>query len=269
MEYPQFVRLVEVIKSLRDPEHGCPWDLEQTHKSLLTFLLEECYEFIHAAEEGDDRLMEEELGDILLQVLLHGQIAEERNSFTLESVSKVLADKMIRRHPHVFDRDNSNASNSKEVMDQWEEIKDKEKKSDTKDSSIMDRSYLSFPSLYSSYKIGLKSNKVNFDWDDAYQVCYKVEEEWQELKEELVPGKPKNMDRVVEELGDFLFSIAQLARHLGVNPEESLRNANKKFMDRFQKMEAIIKESGKEMSEMSQEEMDVYWDEVKRNTNAT
>lgn len=260
MSYPNFEKMVEVISKLRDPDGGCPWDLKQTHKSLLKFLTEESYEFIHATESEDYGAMEEEIGDVLLQVVLHCVIAKETNKFDIESVSKVLADKMIRRHPHVFE-DPSLAKDDAEVKENWEKIKNLEAQG--KNKRYFDESYLHFPALFSANKIGKKTNKINFDWENPNQVMYKVEEEWQELKEELAASK-LSKERIKEELGDFLFSAAQLARHLEIDPEDALREANKKFINRFNSMEELIHEDAKKVSDMNQMEMDVYWNKAKK-----
>lgn len=260
MSYPNFEKMVEVISKLRDPDGGCPWDLKQTHKSLLKFLTEESYEFIHATEIEDYNAMEEELGDVLLQVVLHCVIAKQNGKFDIESVSKVLADKMVRRHPHVFQNPEL-AKNDEEVKANWEKIKKEE--ASGKDKKYFDESYLHFPALFSANKIGQKTKKINFDWENHGQVMYKVEEEWQELKEELAASK-LNKDRIREELGDFLFSAAQLARHLEIDPENALREANKKFINRFNSMEELIIDDSKQVRDMNQMEMDVYWNKAKK-----
>jgi len=255
----EFKKLIEVVKKLRDPKDGCPWDLQQTHSSLLKYLIEESYEFSHSVEEKDNNKMEEELGDILLQVLLHSQIANENKVFNLESVSKRLKEKLIRRHPHVFGGEK--VQNAKEVSENWENIKNKEQK---ESASLIGDDILKCPSLFSAYKIGQKTNKVNFDWDDHNQVMYKVEEEWQELKEELVHDPSANKKRISEEIGDFLFSTAQLARHLDIEPETCLRLANQKFIKRFRKMEELILKENKKIEMMNQQEMDIYWNRIKK-----
>lgn len=269
MEMPEFYKLTQVVKKLRDPEQGCPWDLKQTHASLLKYLVEESYEFIAAVENNDIPEMEDEIGDVLLQVLLHCQFASEKKNFDIESVSKNLADKMIRRHPHVFE-EAVQGIDAEQVVSNWEEIKLKEKADAPK--SLIDDSYLKFPALFAANKIGKKTNKINFDWDDAAQVSYKVEEEWQELKEEIVSHNATSSqiskERMFEEMGDFLFSAAQLARHLDIDPEEACRQANKKFLKRFQKMEILIKDDGKDINQMNQKEMDHFWDQVKINEKA-
>ncbi len=260
MSHPELIRCIEVIRRLRHPTEGCPWDLEQTHTTLLKYLLEESYEFIEATEKGDPKLMEEELGDVLLQILLHSTIAEEKNHFSLETVAKTLADKIIRRHPHVFEKRPAGID-ADGVVEKWKEIKIKEK---GESLYVMNSKLLHYPSLESSLKIGEKSTTVNFDWTDYKQVMFKVEEEWQEVKEELPPGGLMNRDRVKEELGDLLFSVAQLARHLDMNPEECLRDANKKFISRFQKVEDRVRATGKKLQDTSQEDLEKLWNEVKK-----
>lgn len=265
MELPEFARLTQVVKKLRDPEGGCPWDLKQTHQSLLKYLVEESYEFIAAAEKDDPKEMEDEIGDVLLQVMLHCQFASEKGNFDIESVSKNLADKMIRRHPHVFETKDSNID-AEDVVSNWEKIKADEKGGEAE--TLIDGSYVNFPALFAANKIGKKTNKIKFDWDDAAQVAYKVEEEWQELKEEIAVRGPAdasavNKEKMFEEMGDFLFSAAQLARHLDIDPEDACRQANKKFLNRFHKMEKLIKADNKDIAEMNQKQMDYYWDQVK------
>jgi MazG family protein len=259
--HPNFEKLVAVIEKLRDPDKGCPWDKEQTHKSLLPYLIEESYEFLHATEENNTQKMEDELGDVLLQVLLHGQIGKENNHFDIESISNVLAEKLIRRHPHVFE-ENFDKIDSDQVVSNWEDIKVSEKSSEQR---RIDQSYLAFPSLLSAYKIGKKTKKLKFDWDNPIQVLDKVEEELQELKDEFFVKEGKiSPEKMHEEMGDLLFSMAQLARHLKINPEEALRDANRKFIRRFYKVEDLIALDDKILENMNQAEMDVYWDLVKK-----
>ena len=259
MAHPELERCIEVIKQLRHPTEGCPWDLEQTHETLLKFLIEESYEFVEAVELQNPKMMEEEIGDVLFQVLLHTTMGEEKNAFSLESSAKLLADKLIRRHPHVFNKQNNISSD--EVIKRWNEIKIKEK---GERKYTIDEKYLHAPALESSFKIGKKSTSVNFDWEDYYQVMSKVEEEWQEVKEELPPGGHFNKERVKEEIGDLLFSVAQLARHLDLNPEECLRDANKKFIGRFQKVEDEVRSLGKKLEETPQSELEEIWVKVKK-----
>ncbi|HXH32524.1 MAG TPA: nucleoside triphosphate pyrophosphohydrolase [Bacteriovoracaceae bacterium] len=260
MPHPELERCIKVIKKLRHPTDGCPWDLEQTHQTLLKYLIEESYEFIDATESGNPGLMEEEIGDVLLQVLLHATIAEEKKNFSLETVAKALADKIVRRHPHVFEKRDTPIS-TEEVIENWKEIKIKEK--GVKKYSI-DAKLLLAPALEAAFRIGEVSGTVNFDWQDYQQVVFKVEEEWQEVKEELPPGGQFNQQRVKEEIGDLLFSVAQLARHVGLSPEECLKSANKKFIHRFQKVEDLVKQTGKTLTETPQSTLEEFWVKVKQ-----
>lgn len=251
--------LIAVVEKLRDPQKGCPWDLEQTHESLLPYLLEESYEFIDAVEKKNQDHMQEELGDVLLQVLLHAVIAQQAGRFDLEGVAKTLKDKLIERHPHVFQPSGAKID-SAEVAKNWAKIKGEKKKG--VEYFISDKE-LHHPALRASAKIGKKTKKVGFDWEDYTQVVYKVEEEWQELKEELPPvaGQLEQRDKkkIAEELGDLLFSVSQLARHLDLDAEEVLRDANKKFLRRFQSMEDFVREEGRELSTISAPEWNEYW----------
>ncbi len=268
MNYPGLEQLIDVVAKLRDPENGCPWDLKQTHSSLLRYIIEETYEFVDAVEKNDTAHMEEEIGDVLLQVILHSQLASEKDHFTVDSVAQKLATKLIRRHPHVFE-DNNETLSAEDVRENWEKIKEEEKNEGPQSETLIEDSILRCPSLHSAFKIGEKTQKIRFDWDDHSQVMYKVEEEWQELKEELAPQARRNSAKIQEEMGDFLFSIAQLARHLDMDPEETLRLANKKFLRRFRSMEELIKSEQKDIKEMNQKQMDEYWNMAKRRENAS
>ena len=264
MNKTQFEQLTDIVRDLRHPTDGCPWDLEQTHESLIKHLIEETYEFKEAVELKNPQKMEEEIGDVLLQVMLHSQLASEKQWFDIESVSKVLKEKLIRRHPHVFETKNVKIG-SEEVLMNWAMIKEEEKSREEREKNANHRikhSVLHAPALTSAIKIGKKTNALKFDWDHYSQVAYKVEEEWQELKEELAPSQ-LNKERVFEELGDLLFSVAQLARHLELDPEEALRAANKKFLKRFYQMEDLMREKNAVLEDMNQAQMDVYWNEAK------
>lgn len=269
MNKTNFEKLQEVIAELRHPVTGCPWDLEQTHESLLKYLLEESYEYIEAVEEKNPKKMEEEIGDVLLQVLLHTYMAKQENLFDFESVCGVLADKLIRRHPHVFENKQTGLS-PEQVLINWDKIKQEEKAriEGEKTHHRIKHSVLNAPPLASAVKIGKKTNEIKFDWDDYHQVAYKVEEEWQELKEELTPHREANLDRIFEEMGDLLFSMAQLARHLNMDPDAALKQANKKFLRRFHAMEDLMLKANVKLEDMNQTEMDVYWNQAKVNEKA-
>lgn len=260
MEYQNLEGVIKIIAKLRDPKGGCPWDLNQTHESLLKYLIEECYEYIHAVEQKDTQMMEEELGDILLQVLLHTQIASEVNHFTLDSVAKVLSEKMIHRHPHVF-KDKSIAKNEEQVMENWRRLK-KEKKGIPPYHIMTEDAYA--PSLLAAMKIGEKSKSVNFDWIKVDDVLAKVEEEMQEVKDEMFIEN--NQQKIKEEIGDLLFSVAQLARHLNINPEEALKEANFKFIKRINLVEDKVKADGKSMENLSTEELEKIWQKIKKSS---
>ena len=264
-----FEKLKDVIAELRHPETGCPWDLKQTHESLLKYLLEESYEFIEAVEEKNPKMMEEEIGDVLLQVLLHSYIANQEGLFDIESVAAKLTEKLIRRHPHVFEKKDTTLS-PEQVLINWDIIKREEKAriEGEKTHHRITSSVLNAPPLVSALKIGKKTNDLKFDWDDYTQVTYKVEEEWQELKEELTPNRTMNKDAVFEELGDLLFSVAQLARHLNLDPHDALRAANAKFLRRFHSMEDLMLAKGVNLEDMNQKQMDVYWNQAKQNEKA-
>jgi MazG family protein len=270
MNKTNFEKLKDVIADLRHPTDGCPWDLKQTHETLLKYLLEESYEFIEAVEEKDPKKMEEEIGDVLMQVLLHAQLGSEKGHFDIESVSAKLTEKLIRRHPHVFENKDTSIT-SDQVLINWEKIKLEEKKREQGENQSHHRikhSVLNAPPLAAAVKIGKKTNDIKFDWDDYHQVAYKVEEEWQELKEELTPHRELNRDRVFEEMGDLLFSIAQLARHLELDPDQALHNANKKFLRRFHAMENLMEDKKVKLEDMNQAQMDVYWNQAKLNEKA-
>lgn len=259
MNYPELENLIRVVRKLRDPDGGCPWDLEQTHESLLRYLIEESYEYIEAVEKNDPVMMKEEIGDVLLQVILHATIAEQDKKFNIEDVARGLAMKLIHRHPHVFG-DGEKGMTPEQVRERWEVIKHEEKKAKR---STIPAKLMHNPALRTSYLIGLASGKVSFDWEDHRQVMHKVEEEWQELKDELPPGGHFNKERVAEEIGDLLFSVAQLSRHLGVEPEEALRRGNQKFLKRYHYLEKVAEESGLKMGEMTHEQMEELWVKAK------
>ena len=260
--YPELEKLISVVRKLRDPNGGCPWDLEQTHESLLRYLIEEAYEYVEAVEKKDPSMMKEEIGDVLLQVVLHSIIAEQGKQFNLEDVAKALSTKLIHRHPHVFG-EGDKTLNAQEVREQWEVIKNQEKKTY---KSAIPLKLIHNPALRTANLIGHASTKVAFDWENHQQVLYKVEEEWQEVKAELSPTGDYDQTRVEEEIGDLLFSMAQLARHLKVDPEEALRKANKKFLKRFHMMEEITLQKKTSLMELSHQEMEALWIKAKELT---
>lgn len=258
MAYSNLLNAIKVIEKLRDPQNGCPWDLEQTHESLIKYLIEESYELIQSIEENNTQAMEEELGDVLLQVLLHSQIASEKGHFTIDSVAKNLADKMIERHPHVF-QDKSLASTPEEVTANWHKIKEK-KKADKKFHITMEDAYA--PSLSAADKIGAKSQAINFDWDNIEDVIKKVDEELAEVKAEVKTMQSK--ENIQEEIGDLLFSVAQLARHLDIDPELALKQANMKFVKRINLVQKEVMSQNNKMSDLPTQELEKVWQKVKK-----
>lgn len=254
-----FKELLNTVRQLRHPEEGCPWDLKQTHHSLLRYLEEEAYEFIAATQENSPQDMCEELGDILLQVLLHSVIAEEKKTFSLEDVCQKLNEKLIRRHPHVFSKNGGKKLQSDEVVQQWEEIKRQEKKT----APTFSADLLKLPALQGAYKIGEKAQAISFDWQTPQEVLYKVEEEWQEVKEELPPGENYSRERLEDEIGDLMFSLVQLLRHLKLNPELSLRQANQKFISRMERMQNYAQQEEKNLQDYHPDELEALWQESK------
>jgi tetrapyrrole methylase family protein / MazG family protein len=253
----QFSNLRNIIATLRGPD-GCPWDKKQTHESLKKYLIEESFEVIDAINRRDEDLLIEELGDVLLQVLLHAQIGEDEGFFTIDDVIEGISDKMVRRHPHVFGTEK--AQNAEEVVTLWDDIKRQEK---GKAESLLDTVGFEIPNLIRAYEIQKKAAAVGFDWEDITPALGKVQEEIKELEQEL--GKPTVNDKLVmDEFGDILFALVNVARFLKIQPEEALFRANEKFKRRFQYIENRVKESEKTFSDYSLEELDQYWDEAKK-----
>mgnify|MGYP002725509916 FL=1 len=250
----QFIRLMEVLAELRG-ENGCPWDKDQTAKSLIPYMLEETYEIIEAIEENDDELLKEELGDLMLHILFQGFIAHENGKFHIADSIKHICDKLVRRHPHVFGDETTN--DQKEIKLSWEAIKQKEKKR----TSLLEGVPKNLPALTRARRIQEKASNVGFDWDKIDPVWDKVHEEIDELKEAITN---ENVEKVEEELGDVLFSMVNLGRFLNISSEEALRITISKFSTRFNAMEEKLKKDGKSLTASTLEEMDVVWDEVKK-----
>ncbi len=252
-----FVRL---IAKLRDPNGGCPWDLKQNYRSMIPCLLEESYEVIEAIEQNNPQDLKEELGDLLLQVVFFSQLAAEEQKFTFDDVVNNVAEKIIRRHPHVFGE--KSAGNEQEALQNWNAMKAEENK-DKGHTSILDNIPHAFPALMRAEKLQKRCAKVGFDWQNIEPVIAKIEEELSELKQEI--NRPHLVQaQVEEELGDLLFAVVNLSRHLKCQPEESLRKANHKFERRFRAVEMKLKQQNKTVEQSSLVEMDMLWDEVKR-----
>jgi len=261
-------RLLAVMAALRTPQTGCAWDLEQDFASIAPYTLEEAYEVVDAIERGDMADLQDELGDLLLQVVFHGQIASEAGLFTFDDIAQAVADKMIRRHPHVFGN-NSQAQTAAAVRQNWEAIKAAEKASKDKandTTSLVDNVPLALPGLTRAVKLQKRAARVGFDWTQAAPILAKIKEEIAELEEVLNDNNNDNQPqtaRLEEEYGDILFALANLARHLRFDPETALRNANQKFINRFKWMESKAKQEGKDLASMPLEDMEILWQQAK------
>ena len=245
------------MAQLRAPE-GCPWDKEQTHKSLKKNLLEETYELLDAIESEEDENMIDELGDVLLQVVFHSQIGKEGGRFDFETVARQISEKLIRRHPHVFG--DKKISNSDDVVRQWENIK-KTEKAETSRQSVLDGIPRNMPPLAKAEKIQIKASRAGFDWRSAESIVEKIEEELLELKQSL--GR-NDRESVNEELGDLLFSVINLARFKGESTVEILEKTIKKFYNRFRYIEKEIEKSDLPLEETSIEKMELLWQQAKQ-----
>ncbi|WP_058300462.1 bifunctional methyltransferase/pyrophosphohydrolase YabN [Gorillibacterium timonense] len=253
-----FGRLHEIVGILRSPG-GCPWDREQTHDSLRKNLIEEAYEVLETIDEDDPDHMQEELGDLMLQVMLHAQIEEETGAFTVYDVIRTLNEKLIRRHPHVFG--DVAAEDADEALANWQEVKRQEREGkEKKPASALDGIPRELPGLMKAWKLQKKAASVGFDWSDIRDVFAKVEEELAEVRETIVAEEP---EETLGELGDLLFSVVNLARFLKTDPEEALAATNRKFYDRFRYVEEQIRLKGGKLDETGLDEMERYWQEAK------
>ncbi len=274
MKY-SFDDLVKIMATLRSPE-GCPWDRQQTHQSLLPYLVEESHEYIDAAQANDKVHMAEELGDVLFQVVFHSQVAKENNDFSIDDVVQGICEKMIRRHPHVFgdvkvgdaekflDENNPNGLRSR-----WESIKAAEKNNlQMAGKSAMDKVSKSMPTLARAQEIQRRAAKVGFDWIEAEPVFNKAVEEFTEFRAEMQASseKNRNIDRMEDEFGDIMFSLVNVARHCGFNAALALERANSKFEKRFRVVEELARAEGKEMKEETPERLQELWREAKAKT---
>jgi len=250
--------LVDVMSRLRTPKTGCPWDLEQDHKSLARYTLEEAYEVVEAIEKNETNHLREELGDLLLQIVFHAQISNENQGFTFDEIARAEAEKMIERHPHVFgDRD---AATAQDVLRNWEADKAKkraaEASAEEREASVLEGVSTALPAMTRSLKLQQRAARVGFDWKDTALVFDKVDEELAELKAEIAKG---NAETIEEELGDVFFVLVNVAKHLKVDPEHALRRTNEKFERRFQYIEKSLKQAGRKIQETSLDEMEKLW----------
>lgn len=256
--HKEFTFLRDIIAQLRGP-NGCPWDKKQTHQSLKKYLIEESYELLEAIEEDDIDHMIEELGDVLLQVMLHSQIGEDEGMFSIDDVIESISDKMIRRHPHVFG--DQKISDAEEVLANWNEIKAEEKGEVKGKTSILDKVGKGLPAIIRAYNLQNHAAKLGFDWNHAEEAWQKVHEEIEEFQVEMTNG---NKVQQLSELGDLLFAVINTARLLSIHPEEALEMANQKFIRRFTYIEEHVEKSGKPFNEFQLEELDEIWNKAKQ-----
>lgn len=253
-------RLVEIVAELRHPETGCPWDLAQTAESLIPHVIEEAYETVDAIRSGDRDAMAEELGDLLLQVVLQAQVAKDNRAFSLTEVANTISDKLVRRHPHVFG--DVQVNDVQEVRQNWEQIKAQEKGETNADnqklSKKLSRYARTLPPLRGSMKISQKAATTGFEWDDANGIWEKFQEELQEFQQALAQ---ESSHRQQEELGDLLFAIVNLARWYGLDPSEALQETNHRFVRRFAQVESL---ADKPMDSYSIEELEAFWQQAKK-----
>lgn len=254
-----FEELVALMKTLRGPG-GCPWDGEQSMEDLKPFIIEEAYEVVDAIDKGDRGALREEIGDLLLQVVFVSQIAEEEKSFTVHDAIAAVHDKLVRRHPHVFA--DTIASTSEEVLVNWEKLKSQERRGENK--GVLSGVPASLPALLKAARLTEKAARVGFDWENTGDIFLKLAEESGELREAIAAGDQQEIEN---ELGDLLFTITNIARRLGVAPEEALQRSNRKFTRRFEWIEASLRETGQQFEGRTLEQLDALWNEAKRQTD--
>ena len=252
-------RLLDIMARLRDPAGGCPWDLEQTFRTIAPYTVEEAYEVADAIERGDFESLREELGDLLFQVVFYAQMGSEERRFDFADIARDIAEKMIRRHPHVFG--GADIKTAAEQTRAWEDHKAAERAVAIREPSALDGVPLALPALTRAEKLQRRAARVGFDWPQAIQVLDKIEEEIAELRAELkgAPGR-----RTEDEVGDLLFALVNLARHLGHDPEQALRGTNAKFERRFRRIEAELAEQGRSPQDATLGEMEALWVKAKQ-----
>ncbi|TYL49389.1 nucleoside triphosphate pyrophosphohydrolase [Marinomonas sp. IMCC 4694] len=265
-------KLKHLMRCLRDKRFGCAWDQKQTYKSIAPYTLEEAYEVLDAIEREDFDHLKEELGDLLFQVIFYAQIAEEEQRFTFDDIADGIVEKMLRRHPHVFPEADltrfgePTTLTDQQISEQWQHIKAQEKANQKPRKGVVDESRLdaiprSMPALMQAVKIQQSVSKVGFDWSDIAPVFDKIREELDELEDAI---KEQDTVHVEEEMGDVLFAVSNLARHLNVSPDVALNKTNEKFRRRFGRIEALVAAQDKKLTDCSLQELDYYWDQAKR-----
>ena len=261
-----FERLLDIMRTLRSPG-GCPWDREQTHASLRPFVLEETYEVLEAIESGTPAQLREELGDFLFEAVFLAQISEEQGDFAIGDAIDAICDKLVRRHPHVFARQEGDAAlSSGQVIEKWETLKARERAAAgqaTQPKTTLSGVPKTLPALLRAYEVGSRAAAVGFDWERAVDVLAKIEEEVAEVRHEIEAGATGHLSRAEDEMGDLLFAIANLSRKLGIEPEAALRRATEKFTVRFEAMEQAFAARGRPLSQATLDEMEAEWGRVK------
>ncbi|WP_297774751.1 nucleoside triphosphate pyrophosphohydrolase [uncultured Roseovarius sp.] len=256
-------RLVAIMARLRDPETGCPWDIEQDFASIAPYTIEEAYEVADAIEQQDWPELRGELGDLLLQVVFHSQIAQDRGLFDIEDVANAISDKMVARHPHVFGSETRDKTAEQQTRD-WEAVKAAERAAQDR-SGTLEGVAMGLPALLRAVKLQKRAARVGFDWPETSHVLNKIQEEAEELHDAL---EHLSHDKVEEEFGDLLFVMANLARHMKLCPETALRRANAKFTRRFERIEALLAADGRKPEDSDLAEMDGLWDQAKSEERA-
>jgi MazG family protein len=250
-------RLIQLVETLRGVD-GCPWDREQTPRSISVYLIEEVYELVDAIESDDPRRICEELGDVLFHIIFIARIYEELKQFDIARAANLICDKMIRRHPHVFDGDK--VTNTEQIRERWHAIKKTEKVA-TSEESVLDSIPVQLPALMRAYRVSERAARTGFDWPDIASVMEKVQEEWVEFKQALEKQDP---GETANEFGDILFTLSNVARFARIHPETALSSAVAKFVQRFKQMENTVQAQGRTVDELPQAELDQIWEEVKR-----
>lgn len=261
-----------IMSQLRHPETGCPWDLKQTFDSLIPYTIEEAYEVAQAIEDKDYVDLKSELGDLLFQVVFYAQLGKEQSLFDFNDVIDTVCDKLISRHPHVFS--DAQFDSEQQIKQNWEKQKAAERQSkDAQNTSVLDDIPLAIPAISRAYKIQKRASSVGFDWPDVHGAFDKVSEEIEEVKSELALNidnaslkDSDNIDAIADELGDLYFALTNVTRHLGLNPEQVIKAANKKFEKRFRQVEQIASENNAEISNTSLDQLDTWWEQAKSNT---
>lgn len=262
-------KLINIMKELRDPENGCPWDIEQTFFTIAPYTIEEAYEVADAIARENMEDLKEELGDLLFQVVFHAQMAAEKGAFDITEVERAIVNKMIRRHPHVFgDEEVEDAEHQTRAWEAHKEA-EREKKAESggEQASILDGVPLTLPGLTQAVKLQKRAARVGFDWRSTLEIFDKIEEELEEVRHEVETNAA--IERIEDEIGDLFFAVSNLARHLDIDPEATLRLSNAKFARRFRSMESIVRENKQDMKNMSLEEMEVVYQQVKQQEKLT